>query len=43
MIKTSPARFKADRAIGMGFKADQDINSIIRDYIASEGIKRSGT
>ena len=39
MIKTFPARFKADRAIVMGFKADQDINSIIRDYIASEGIK----
>ena len=39
MIKTFPARFKADRAIVMGFKADQDIDSIIRDYIASEGIK----
>jgi nucleoside-diphosphate-sugar epimerase len=39
MIKTFPARFKADRAIGMGFKADRDINSIIGDYIASEGIK----
>ena len=39
MIKTFPARFKTDRAIVMGFKADQDINSIIRDYIASEGIK----
>ncbi|MEO5863081.1 MAG: D-erythronate dehydrogenase [Burkholderiales bacterium] len=39
MIKTFPARCKTDRAIRLGFKADSDIETIIRDYIASEGIK----
>ena len=39
MVKTFPAHFKADRGIAMGFKADRDIETIIKDYIASEGIK----
>ena len=39
MVKTFPAHFKADRGIAMGFKADRDIETIINDYIASEGIK----
>jgi D-erythronate 2-dehydrogenase len=39
MIKTFPARFRTERALGMGFEADSDIETIIRDYIASEGIK----
>ncbi|HUF20915.1 MAG TPA: D-erythronate dehydrogenase [Burkholderiales bacterium] len=38
MVKSFPATFKADRAIAMGFKADADLDSIIRDYITSEGI-----
>jgi D-erythronate 2-dehydrogenase len=38
MVKSFPATFKADRAIAMGFKADADLESIIRDHIASEGI-----
>ena len=39
MVRTFPARFRADRGVAMGFKADSDIGGIIRDYIASEGIK----
>jgi nucleoside-diphosphate-sugar epimerase len=39
MVKTFPARFRADRGLAMGFKADAGIDAIIRDYLASEGIK----
>ena len=39
MVKTFPGRFHADRGIAMGFKADSGIEAIVRDYIASEGIK----
>ena len=39
MIVTFPAHFKTPRAVEMGFKADTDIDSIIKAYIASEGIK----
>lgn len=39
MVRTFPARFRADRGVAMGFKADTDIGGIIKDYIASEGIK----
>jgi D-erythronate 2-dehydrogenase len=33
-----PVRFKTPRALGMGFKADPDLDSVIRAYIADEGI-----
>ncbi|HWH46620.1 MAG TPA: D-erythronate dehydrogenase [Burkholderiales bacterium] len=39
MIVTFPAHFKTPRALEMGFKGDNDIDGIIRAYIASEGIK----
>src|SRR5882672_9471726 len=39
MIKTFPARFKTARAIDLGFGADTGIDAILKDYIASEGIK----
>ena len=39
MVKTFPARFRPDRAIAMGFRADRDIEGIVRDYIAAEGIR----
>ena len=39
MVRTFPARFRADRGAAMGFKADTDIGGIIKDYIASESIK----
>lgn len=34
-----PVRFKTPRADAMGFKADPDIDSIVRGYIEDEGIK----
>ena len=39
MIKTFPARFETPRAIALGFSADTGIDAILKDYIASEGIK----
>jgi len=39
MIVTFPARFKTPRAVEMGFKADSDMDSNIKAYIAAEGIK----
>ncbi|MBI3528148.1 MAG: SDR family oxidoreductase [Betaproteobacteria bacterium] len=39
MIRTFPARFKTPRALEMGFTADTGIDTILKDYIASEGIK----
>ena len=39
MVKTFPARFRTERGIAMGFKADTDVETIVRDYIASEEIK----
>ena len=39
MVKTFPARFRTDRATSMGFKADTNIETIVRDYIAAEGIR----
>ena len=38
MVKTFPARFRAERGTSMGFKADADIDAIIADYMKSEGI-----
>ncbi|MSP98629.1 MAG: SDR family oxidoreductase [Betaproteobacteria bacterium] len=34
-----PMRLNTPRALGMGFKADPDIDSVVRAYIADEGIK----
>ena len=39
MIRTFPARFNPARALAMGFTADIGIDAIVKDYIASEGIK----
>jgi len=39
MVSTFPAHFRAERGSAMGFKADSDIEAIIRDYIAAEGIR----
>ena len=39
MVRTFPGHFRAARGAAMGFKADTGIDAIIRDYIASEGIK----
>ena len=39
IIGTWPTRFHTARALELGFRADDDIESIIRDYIADEQIK----
>jgi nucleoside-diphosphate-sugar epimerase len=36
IVKTWPVRFRTDRALAMGFKADADFDSIVRDHIANE-------
>jgi hypothetical protein len=38
-VKTWPVNFRTPRALAMGFKADPDVASIIRDYIADENIR----
>lgn len=39
IVKTWPSRFTTERAQKLGFVADPDIESVIRDYIRDEGIK----
>ena len=39
IVKTWPARFTTERALRLGFAADQDFEAVIRDYIRSEGIR----
>ncbi len=36
IVKTWPVRFRTPRALALGFKADPDIESVIRDYITDE-------
>ena len=35
IVKTWPVRFRTDRALAMGFKADPDFDSVVRDYLES--------
>ena len=39
IVKTWPARFTTQRALQLGFLADEDVESVIRDYIRDQGIK----
>ena len=39
IVKTWPVDFSTPRALAMGFKADADVETIIRDYVADEGIR----
>ncbi len=39
IVKTWPVNFRTPRALAMGFKPDQDVETLIRDYIADEGIE----
>jgi D-erythronate 2-dehydrogenase len=39
IVRTWPASFRTPRALALGFKADADVESIIRAYIADEGIE----
>ena len=36
IVKTWPVRFRTDRALAMGFTADADFESIVRDHIENE-------
>lgn len=36
IVKTWPVRFRTERALAMGFKADNDFESIVRDHVANE-------
>ena len=38
IVKTWPVRFATPRALALGFKADPGIETVIRDYIADEGV-----
>jgi nucleoside-diphosphate-sugar epimerase len=38
IVKTWPVRFRTERALAMGFKADADFESIVRDHIENEKI-----
>jgi nucleoside-diphosphate-sugar epimerase len=39
IVKTWPVRFKTPRALALGFKPDENVESVIRNYIADEGIR----
>ena len=39
IVRTWPVCFNTPRALAMGFKADPDVETIIRNYIADEGIR----
>jgi len=39
IVKTWPANFRTPRALSMGFKADPDVDTIIRSYLEDEGIR----
>ncbi|HXM82519.1 MAG TPA: D-erythronate dehydrogenase [Burkholderiales bacterium] len=39
IVATWPVRFRTPRALQMGFRPDADVESVIRDYIADEGIR----
>lgn len=39
IVRTWPVRFSTPRALALGFRPDEDIESVIRNYIADEGIR----
>jgi D-erythronate 2-dehydrogenase len=39
IVKTWPVNFRTPRALAMGFTADPDIESVIRQYVADEKIR----
>jgi len=39
IVKTWPVNFRTPRALAMGFAPDRDVESIIRDYVADEGLR----
>jgi nucleoside-diphosphate-sugar epimerase len=41
IVETWPVRFATPRAFALGFNSDPGIDTVIRDYIADEGVKIS--
>ena len=39
IVDTWPVRFRTPRALAMGFRADPDVEAVIRDYVADAGIR----
>ncbi len=39
IVRTWPINFRTERALAMGFKPDPDFESVVRAYIADEGLK----
>ena len=39
IVHTWPVRFTTERALKLGFVADKDVETVIRDYIRDQGIK----
>lgn len=39
IVQGWPVAFRTDRALGMGFKADPDFETVVRDYITDESIE----
>jgi hypothetical protein len=39
IVKTWPVKFRTPRALAMGFKPDEDVESVIRSHAADEGIR----
>ena len=39
IVRTWPVRFRTPRALALGFKPDEDVESVIRSYAADEGIQ----
>jgi nucleoside-diphosphate-sugar epimerase len=39
IVRTWPTRLETPRALAMGFRADPDIDTVIRDYIADENVR----
>ena len=33
IVRTWPVRFRTERALEMGFRADEDFDSVVRDYM----------
>jgi hypothetical protein len=38
IVKTWPIRFRTPRALALGFTADPDIDTVLRNHIADEGL-----
>ena len=39
IVRTWPVRFRTPRAVEMGFRADDDVETVIRDYVADANIQ----